>query len=463
MLELKSKPEMARAAHTIATSFQLVQHNSITYAPAHWLTQEMGVFPLEETVWVPLTRSDKMHIGNQHNILFANDSEITNFDLMLRQFSVSNNDPVTELMIRTPTGLKVLTPQGSLAEADGRFRPNCLMPMLNDDPDDKAEVLGVIEGWLNSKEEATSLLYHLATALSPGWPAVKYILLIGDGRNGKSVLLTMLEGVFGQANISNVTRQQIAEHLPVVAELNNKLLNIVFDGAATYIKDSSMEKTLIAGERAVVRMLYENGNTVVQTNALYLESLNSEPKARDKSSALQKRLSRFFFPNVYPLDRAFELKMRDERLLGAFLSLLIDHFVTADERAEKLQQTEKGQHLQVEQMLNSSPVFQYLGKMVAENPALAGTLELGRVHLDHMITGFMAWRVEEGYREYSSEDAKRMFKDAFVMDWISARDNGKVVRKQVLKQPKPETQALFNYLTEGGHSDSAAEAAVVED
>ena len=446
MLELSSKATLARAARTVAESYELVQHGSHTFIPCHWLTEAIGPLPAAERIWQPLTRNDKRRLANQtQNILFATDSELTNFDLMLRQFAIEDESVIQHLLVRTEDGLKMLDETGTLVEPTGQFCPNVLKPVLNTDEAAKAEVFDVIKGWLNSEEEAHSLLHHLATALCPGWSAVKYVLLIGDGRNGKSVLLSMLQDLFGASNVSNVTRQQIAERLPVCVELNNKLLNIIFDGEMAYIKDSSMEKTLIAGEPGYVRLLYENGNTRVQTNALFLEALNSEPKTRDKSGALQKRLSRFWFPNTYPIDMAFEKRMRSDELLGAFLSLLLDHFVTKYELADKLKQTSGSSALQVEQNLLNSPLHQFVSYLVSSDASWNDRLRQP-VMVDPLVDSFMAWRVDEGFTEFSTADVKRLFKEGFSTDWKTVREAGKVVKKQRLLEPKPEIQALLNQL-----------------
>ena len=446
MLELSSKATLARAARTVAESYELVQHGSHTFIPCHWLTEAIGPLPAAERIWQPLTRNDKRRLANQtQNILFATDSELTNFDLMLRQFAIEDESVIQHLLVRTEDGLKMLDETGTLVEPTGQFCPNVLKPVLNTDEAVKAEVFDVIKGWLNSEEEAHSLLHHLATALCPGWSAVKYVLLIGDGRNGKSVLLSMLQDLFGASNVSNVTRQQIAERLPVCVELNNKLLNIIFDGEMAYIKDSSMEKTLIAGEPGYVRLLYENGNTRVQTNALFLEALNSEPKTRDKSGALQKRLSRFWFPNTYPIDMAFEKRMRSDELLGAFLSLLLDHFVTKYELADKLKQTSGSSALQVEQNLLNSPLHQFVSYLVSSDASWNDRLRQP-VMVDPLVDSFMAWRVDEGFTEFSTADVKRLFKEGFSTDWKTVREAGKVVKKQRLLEPKPEILALLNQL-----------------
>lgn len=447
MLELTPKAKMAATAKTLAQSYELVQYHGHTYIPQDWETGVPGPTSPDRCVWKPLDRDSKRRMANAlGNILFANDSEISNFDLMLRQYAREELNDANHLLIRTPEGLRVLTGDGQFEHPDGSFYPNFIAPQLNEDPVVKAEVMKTISEWLNSEAEAVSLLRHLSTALSPGWSAVKYVIFIGGGRNGKSVLLLMLSDLFGRDNISGVTRQQIADRLPTCQELNGKLLNIVMDGQMAYIKDSSMEKTVIAGEPAYIRMLYENGNTRVQTNALFLEALNSEPKTRDKSSALQKRLSRFLFPNTYDLDKAFEKKMRSEEYLGAFLSLLLDHFVREDDIAEKLAQTAESAALQVEQQLLNSPLLQYLQHLIHTDPSWIGRFEATGAMVDPLINSFMAWRIQEGYSEYSSMDVRKMFREYFQVVRKSIRENSKVIKKEALGLPKPELQAFLDQL-----------------
>ena len=461
--ELATKAKLAAAAQSLALSYELVQHNSHTYMPAHWATLTPGPCDPAEQVWIPLTRDDKRRMGNQQfNILFASDAELTNFDLMIRQFATECRSTSPELLVKTEDALMMIAADGSLQVPSGKFLPNFIKHQINNDPSDKAEVFSVISEWLGSDEDAISLLRHISTALSPGWSAVKYIIFIGEGRNGKSILMSMINDLFGIENISFVTRQQMSERLPVCVELNGKLVNIVFDGEMTYIKDSSMEKTLIAGEPASVRMLYENGNTLVQTKALFFESLNKEPKTRDKSSALQKRLSRFFFEKVYEIDMAFEARMRSEKMIGAFLALLLDHFVQQSEVAEKLKQTQKAASLQVEQQLLNSPLLQFIQHLVSSDPMWIDKLMKGGPSIDALAGSFMAWRVTEGYTEYSTADVHRMFKEQFGTTRKSKREGSKVIKQEVIAFPKSEAEALLNHL-KGDIEDGLLDETVVAD
>jgi phage/plasmid-associated DNA primase len=267
-----------------------------------------------------------------------------------------------------------------------------LLPVLNEDPDDKAELMTVITNWLgDEKEEALSLLRHLATTLAPHWSAGKYVLLIGDGRNGKSLMMTMLQDLFGHHNCSGVERQEISVGSPGAFDLNGKLLNLVFDGPAEFVKDSGKEKTVITGEQIKVRKLYANEQSVIQTNALFVEGLNQEPRSKDKSSALQARLVRFWFPNKYAEDDMFFTRMRSPRMLGALLSLLIDHYVMPESKGIMLAPTRASRQLQMEHMEDNSIAMQFILHVDETDPL--GAAVLIDEPFDTVVQRFKSWRL----------------------------------------------------------------------
>src|SRR5690606_9082709 len=147
----------------------------------------------------PLSREDvRRQAATQFDTLFSSEAELSSFEFMVAQNCHHHRQDSSRLLVKTREGLRELREDGELYEVTGEFRPNTLVPMLNTDEGDKARVFNVIAEWLNSEEEAHSLLRHLATALAPGWSAVKYILLLGRGRNGKSILLEMLTSIFGR-------------------------------------------------------------------------------------------------------------------------------------------------------------------------------------------------------------------------------------------------------------------------
>lgn len=392
----KTPTQLATEADTLAVSFEYVKFNGRIYAPVDYETgEDLVIPPIERKCWVPLTATDiqqKAYV--QFDTLFKDDSQLRSFMFMIDQLATNVSIIQPWLLIKTAQGLKVLQEDGKLHEPDGTFVPNMLLPVLNEDEKDRAQLMATITAWLGGEEEeALSLIRHLATALAPHWSAGKYVLLIGDGRNGKSVLMTMLQDLFGRHNCSGVERQVISDSSPAAFDLNGKLLNLVFDGPLEFLKDSGREKSLITGEPISVRKLYSNEQSVIQTCALFIEGLNQEPKSRDKSSALQARLVRFWFPNKYAEDDVFFGMMRSERMLGALLSLLIDNYVKPEDKRVMLAPTAASRQLQMEHMEDNSLAVQFVVYLEETEP-LGAEATLIDTTLDDLVSRFQSWRLK---------------------------------------------------------------------
>jgi phage/plasmid-associated DNA primase len=454
MPDYKTPTELQQHAVTLAQSYEYVLYRGLLYAPVHCDTGADDILPpVEEKSW---RVADRKYIEakarTQFDILFKTPRQFDDFVYVVQQLSIHEPDEAGPyLQIRTKNGLKVLHPDGKLYDPDGTFIPNMLKPVLNEDPDDKAELLSIITEWVGGQEEeAMALIRQLATTLAPHWSSGKYVLLIGDGRNGKSVLMTMLKDLFGKHNCSGVERQVISEGSPGMFDLTGKLLNLVFDGPAEFVKDSGKEKSIISGEPVDVRKLYANEMTTVQTNALFVEGLNQEPKSRDKSSALQARLVRFWFPNKYAEDDQFFLRMRSERMLGALLALLLDNYVTQDDKAVMLAPTAASRLLQLEHMEANSLAVQFVVHL-EETEALGAEALLVDMEFEDMYQKFCSWRIKlNDLSTWDKPQVQAMFRPVVVTTRKSIRKAGKPhpVKVPVITGLKPDIQDYLNVLKE---------------
>jgi hypothetical protein len=210
-------------------------------------------------------------------------------------------------------------------------------------------------------------------------------------------------------------------------------------------------------------MLYENGTTTVQTNALFVEALNLEPKVRDKSAALQKRLVRFQFPNVYQQDKAFHRHMTSERMLGALLSLLIDHYVEEKDIALKLTPTDKSMELQLDQVWITSPVLQYLDYLHGTDPGAIAKLEAGNYPVDSLLASFKPWAESQNMQDRSDGDFLLLLKSSFDIGWKTSRVNGKPKNQKVLKGIKPETLEALKLMKGDSHGTEHTDEELVGD
>ena len=194
---------------------------------------------------------------------------------------------------------------------------------------------------------------------------------------------------------------------------------------------------------------------MVQTNALFVEGLNHEPKSKDKSTALQKRIVRYQFPNVYAQDHKFERHMLSPESLSAFLSLLIDHYVLEDNVAKELAPTEKSMELQLEHMFVNSLGLQYL-KYLEETDVLGAESLIDSTIAD-LTQGFQSWRIRENdLKNWPEPDVQALFQPILNTDRKSVRVNGSPRKVRVVTGFKIEGTAFLETLK--GDEDEAADA-----
>jgi hypothetical protein len=459
MLNNFTKKELTQLANDMASGFGIVKYNHTLYLPVNYRTRaiDQALAP-EERVWIPMSMPQVLDLASQTSkVMFYSEGEKSSFYGMVEQAAKPAYAAPGTLLVVKGDALAELRADGQLHEPTLEFCPNFISTPVNDDEEAKASVKATMVEWLDdSKEDAESLLSHLATALAPHWSAVKYVLLIGEGRNGKSVLMKMVLALLGQHNVSHVTRQDMSASKSTCLDLQGRLANIVFDGPASYLKDSGPEKSLIAGETTPIRRLYSSLVTPVTTNGLFLEGLNREPKTGDKSLALQKRLVRFQFTRTYELDYKFEHHMLSEPMLGAFLALLLDHYVLQSEVHKKLKPTQASVSLQLEQMHTNSMPFQFV-TWVDEEDALGVEGLIGEFITDVAVK-FKHWRLSEmgDINVWNDKDVEQMLTPLFVTERKSKRINGRVRKVRVITGFRQQLDQFIHYLRGEEEADVAA-------
>ena len=442
MPRLHSRSELAALSEATARNYDCIEYLDNIYIPIDYVTKQYNPVTADRTIWRRFTSRELMEFANDIGVLFYSDGEFRSFQLMLQQFS-RKEKPLQHLLVPTKDGIQMLDDKGQLRSVTGAFVPNYLNVVY--DPEvDTTEMWATLIKWVADEEQAHSLLYHLSLMLQPSWTAGKYLLLIGKlGRNGKSTLLQMLASLIGQDNASSVKQQDMATKRPTVAALNGSLINIVLDGPKEFVKDSSVEKSLIVGEWVDLEFKYSNIPVRVQTRALFVEGLNDEPVSSDHSSALQKRIVRYYFPLEFEEDTIFEAHMQTEKMLNALLKLMLQHWVTKESAKKVLVKTDKSLQLQLEHQWSTSPLMQfleYLGsrdrdslREVVQKDALVGNL----------IALYRPWLEENGYRNYEESLIKKTIEENFVTTRKTKRIAGKPTTQRVLVSPRDSVAGLL--------------------
>lgn len=148
--------------------------------------------------------------------------------------------------------------------------------------------------------------------------------LTGDGSNGKSTFLSMLEDVLGYDNRCSIDIRSLGERFRPV-ELFGKLANIADDISDEYIRDSAMFKKAVTGETIAGEFKGQNvfSFTPYATN---IYSVNEMPRIKDAGGATTDRMIRVPFDARFSRDDAdydphIKTKLEDEAVMEYMILL----------------------------------------------------------------------------------------------------------------------------------------------
>jgi len=146
----------------------------------------------------------------------------------------------------------------------------------------------------------------------------KFFILVGNGANGKSVLLSVMEAICGRDNVSAVQPTQF-ENKFQRAHLQGKLANIVTEIAEGAELPDAALKAIVSGELATAERKHRDPFNFRPFATLWYAT-NHLPATRDFSNALFRRAK------ILPFNRVFQGEECDpnlkEKLLGELPGIL---------------------------------------------------------------------------------------------------------------------------------------------
>jgi putative DNA primase/helicase len=134
----------------------------------------------------------------------------------------------------------------------------------------------------------------------------KFVMLIGPGANGKSVLLSVLEGLLGSENVAGVQPGNFDNRFQR-AHLHQKLANIVTELKQGEVIADAELKAITSGEPATVEHKHRNP-FVMRPFATCWFGTNHMPHTRDFSEALFRRAT------ILQFNRTFAKEEQDPKL-----------------------------------------------------------------------------------------------------------------------------------------------------
>jgi putative DNA primase/helicase len=156
----------------------------------------------------------------------------------------------------------------------------------------------------------------------------KFFLLIGEGGNGKGVVLSVLTELLGEENVSSVPLEDFADKFGLESTVD-KLANIVHETEANKKLPEGTLKSYVSAERITVNRKHLK-DMQVKPSARLLVATNEMPQFKDQSEGMARR----FVPLRFPV--SIRPEQRDPDLLSKLLPELPGIFLWALEGLRRL-------------------------------------------------------------------------------------------------------------------------------
>jgi len=183
------------------------------------------------------------------------------------------------------------------------------------------KTLKAFKDWVGDK---WILLFEIiGYTLYPRYDFNKAIMLVGEGRNGKSTYLRLIKKILGSQNVASIPLQDLVENRFAGAELYHKLANIYADLPDRPLSQTGPFKILTGEDYACWDRKFRD--RICFTNyAKLLFSTNELPPVNDQTLAFWRRWLVIEFPNSFPDNPGFfEETFTNEEVEGAIIVSLI--------------------------------------------------------------------------------------------------------------------------------------------
>ena len=142
-------------------------------------------------------------------------------------------------------------------------------------------------------------LYQLvAHSIYREYAAERAAMLVGDGRNGKSVFLELVEEFLGAGNVTHRSLQDLAKNDFAASDLEGKLANFHPDMGDETVKDLGTFKKLTGRDTMMADVKYEKP-VKFENYATMIFAANNMPQMAEDTHALWRRWIYINFPNTF--------------------------------------------------------------------------------------------------------------------------------------------------------------------
>lgn len=178
-----------------------------------------------------------------------------------------------------------------------------------------------------TEEDALALEEFTGYCLYRAMPKHRAFLLVGEGANGKSTYLNLLQKLLGKDNYSSVSLQDLINRPFLRARLYGKLANIFADLPNTALTSggTGIFKALTGADSLDAEIKFVQDPVNFENHAKLIFSCNQIPKSEDDSFAFWRRWTIIRFPKIFKGDeRDADLPAKLEVELPGFLNLALN-------------------------------------------------------------------------------------------------------------------------------------------
>ena len=136
----------------------------------------------------------------------------------------------------------------------------------------------------------------------PNYNIQEAIILTGNGKNGKSKFLDVLEKIIGEDNCTATNITTLTETNFGVAQLYKKLVCTIGEADGHKLEKTSIIKSLTGGDK-VPAQFKNKQNFTFKNFAKIIISTNTVPQTSDKTDGFYRRFLIIDFPNKFKGDR----------------------------------------------------------------------------------------------------------------------------------------------------------------
>ncbi|WHQ55075.1 phage/plasmid primase, P4 family [Lactiplantibacillus plantarum] len=271
--------------------------------------------------------------------------------------------------------------------SDVQFNPDATCPLFNQFLDDV----------LPDPKDQAFLQQYTGYLLEPSFKANAFLVIKGDGRNGKSVYLNLIKKLLGKLNVSSSKIESLAGDFGL-APLVNKRANLSSEGQAASF-DTAEIKAICSGDAVTINAKNQAQYTTV-LKAKFIFMTNNMPVTTDTSDGFSRRLNILPFRVQIPLDKVdVDLESKLTAELSGILNWALNGLRELRKNNFNFTNSDSMREAKERYMLYSRPVERFIKARLAEAPSSTLTIKYLREQYGN-------WLKQEGISDMGTANSR---------------------------------------------------------